>query len=146
MQVDSRAGRFLRGAEDGTSRALSCKRPSMAKAALPHASTKLDRTSRRELSLQAAANGSKASSSVMIAPQNWGETEGKDTMISITEGKSVSKRKNRKKKKKNQTETSLDINNGTFASHQNEKTEHVSITHAFFSNIVGAEKQTSVQM
>lgn len=112
----------------------------MAKAALPHASTKLDRTSRRELSLQAAANGSKASSSVMIAPQNWGETEGKDTMISITEGKSVSKRI------KNQTETSLDINNGTFASHQNEKTEHVSITHAFFSNIVRAEKQTSVQM
>lgn len=144
MQVDSRAGRFLRGAEDGTSRALSCKRPSMAKAALPHASTKLDRTSKRELSLQAAANGSKASSSVMIAPQNWGETEGKDTMISITEGKSVSKRKNRKKKY--QTETSLDINNGTFASHQNEKTEHVSITHAFFSNIVRVEKQTSVPM
>lgn len=71
MEVANRAGKLVRGAEDGTSRALSCNRPNMAKAALPHASTKLDWTSRRDVSLQAAASGSKASSSVRITAQNW---------------------------------------------------------------------------
>lgn len=80
MHVDSRAGRFFRGAVDGTSRALSCSRPSTANATLPHASTKLDRTSRRELSLQAAAKGSRASSSATTDLQNLEgeETGGKD--------------------------------------------------------------------
>lgn len=91
MQEASRAGRFLSGAKDGTSRALSCKRPSMANAALLQASTKLDRTPRREVSLQATASDSKASSSVRIAPQNYGKRKGKDKTRSKPEEKSVSR-------------------------------------------------------
>ncbi|TNN40189.1 hypothetical protein EYF80_049650 [Liparis tanakae] len=96
MQVASRAGMFLRGAEAGTSRALSCRRPSMANAALPHASTKLERTSRRELSRQAAAKGSRASSSVRIAAQNWKRERRRrrDETIAITGGKCVSEKRN----------------------------------------------------
>lgn len=100
MHVDSRAGRFFRGAADGTSGVLSCSRPRTPNAALPHASTKLDRTSRRELSLQAAAKGSKASSSVTIDPQNLARgrdgRQRQDTIISITEGAICQSDKNQK--------------------------------------------------
>lgn len=140
MHVDSRAGRFFRGAADGTSGALSCSRPSTANTALPHASTKLDRTSRRGLSLQAAAKGSRASSSVTIDPQNLvrgkDERQRQDTVISITEGKICQSDEKQKGRKENQVETSLDINNGTLARCcQNEKDsrpEHEFYTCGFF--------------
>lgn len=91
MQVESRAGKFFRGAEDGTSRALSCKRPNIANAAVPQASTKLDRTPRRELFLQATANGSKASNSFRIAPQNYRDRKQRSNgMLSIPDVKYAS--------------------------------------------------------